>query len=77
MKRGKPGFGKQLAELHRWNAWLVAALALSGLLLAWGFVREWGAVRIWIRQLHTALGILSGAVILIYLPRISYSPACR
>lgn len=68
MERKKPGIGKQLAELHRWNAWLTAALAVSGLLLAWGLVREWGAVRIWIRQLHTAVGIVSGLLVLLYLP---------
>ncbi|WP_276353447.1 molybdopterin-dependent oxidoreductase [Cohnella caldifontis] len=68
MNRKKPGFGKQLAELHRWNAWVTAALSASGLLLAWGLVREWGEIRIWIRQLHTAVGLLSGVLILSYVP---------
>jgi DMSO/TMAO reductase YedYZ molybdopterin-dependent catalytic subunit len=68
MARKRPGFGKQLAELHRWNAWATAALAASGLLLAWGLVREWGAIRIWIRQLHTAVGFLSGVLLISYIP---------
>lgn len=68
MSGRKPGWGKQLAEMHRWNAWVTAVLAVSGLLLAWGFVREWGEVRIWIRQAHTAIGLLSGLLIVLYLP---------
>ena len=68
MNRRKAGFGKRLAELHRWNGWLTAVLAVSGLLLAWGTVREWGEGRIWIRQLHLAVGIVSGILIVLYLP---------
>lgn len=68
MSKRKPGFGKQLIELHRWNAWIVAILAVSGLLLAWGALRGLGAGRIWIQQLHIAIGIVSGILILLYLP---------
>ncbi|MBW5445970.1 molybdopterin-dependent oxidoreductase [Cohnella sp. CFH 77786] len=68
MNRKRPGFGKQLAELHRWNAWLVLALAVSGLLLAWGVIRELGEGRIWIKQLHVAIGVISGILVLLYAP---------
>jgi len=68
LSKRKPGFGKQLIELHRWNAWIVAVLAVSGLLLAWGALRELGAGRIWIQQLHIAVGVVSGIVVLLYVP---------
>ncbi|WP_123042328.1 molybdopterin-dependent oxidoreductase [Cohnella candidum] len=68
MNRKKAGFGKQLAELHRWNAWIVLALAVSGVLLAWGAIRELGEGRIWIKQLHIALGVISGILIVLYVP---------
>lgn len=68
MKRKRTGFGKQLTELHRWNAWLVAVLAVSGLLLGWSVVRQLGEGRIWIRQLHIAIGVLSGVPIVMYMP---------
>jgi len=64
----KPGFGRKLLELHRWNAWVVAVLAVSGLLLAWGALRGLGAGRIWIQQLHLAIGIASGILIVLYAP---------
>lgn len=68
MSKRKPGLGKQLIELHRWNAWIVAVLAVSGLLLAWSALRELGAGRIWIQQLHIAIGIVSGVLVLLYVP---------
>lgn len=68
MKRKRSSFGKQLVELHRWNAWMVAVLGVSGLLLAWGAIRGLGAGRIWIAQLHIAIGIVSGLLILLYIP---------
>lgn len=66
----KPGFGKQLADLHRWNGWIVLILTISGLLLAWDVVRGWlnGEARNPIKQLHIILGILSGVIILLYIP---------
>jgi methionine sulfoxide reductase catalytic subunit len=70
MSKRKPGFGKQLAELHRWNAWIVLVLTITGLLLAWPVVRGWvnGEVRNPIKQLHVLLGLLSGVLILLYVP---------
>ncbi|CAI6081782.1 molybdopterin-dependent oxidoreductase [Cohnella sp. JJ-181] len=67
--RRKQGFGKQLAELHRWNAWLVVALAASGLLLSWGAARGWlGEGRVWVKQLHIYVGLITGIVLVLYAP---------
>lgn len=70
MSKRKPGFGKQLADLHRWNGWIVLILTISGLLLAWDVVRGWlnGEARNPIKQLHIILGVLSGVLILLYIP---------
>lgn len=70
MYKRKPGFGKQLAELHRWNGWIVLILTISGLLLAWDAVRGWlnGEARNPIKQLHIILGVLSGIIIMLYVP---------
>ncbi|RUS49144.1 molybdopterin-dependent oxidoreductase [Cohnella sp. AR92] len=68
-ERKKPGFGRQLAELHRWNAWLVAFLAVSGLLLSWGAARGWlGEGRVWLKQLHIYLGLLIAILLVLYGP---------
>lgn len=70
MSRKKLGFGKQLAELHRWNAWIVVILAVTGGLLGWVEVRGWldGYARNPIKLLHIALGIVSGVLLLLYVP---------
>jgi sulfoxide reductase catalytic subunit YedY len=70
MSKRKPGFGKQLGDLHRWNAWIVLILTISGLLLAWPVVRGWlnGEARNPIKQLHIIVGILSGVLIILYIP---------
>lgn len=66
----KPGLGKQLAELHKWNGWIVLALAITGLLLTWDAVRGWfdGHFRNPVKQLHILIGILSGVLIALYIP---------
>ncbi|MBB6733030.1 molybdopterin-dependent oxidoreductase [Cohnella zeiphila] len=67
--RKKPGFGKQLADLHRWNAWLVVFLALSGLLLSWGAARGWlGGGRVWLKQLHIYIGLITAIFLALYGP---------
>ncbi|MDI4650213.1 molybdopterin-dependent oxidoreductase [Cohnella hashimotonis] len=67
--RKRAGFGKQLAELHRWNAWLVVVLAASGLILSWGAARGWlGEGRVWIKQLHIYIGLITGIVLVLYAP---------
>ncbi|TJY41864.1 oxidoreductase [Cohnella pontilimi] len=65
----KPGFGRQLAELHRWNAWITLFLAVSGLLLSWAAIRGWlGEGRVWLKQLHIAVGVVFGILIVLYAP---------
>lgn len=67
--RKRAGFGKQLAELHRWNAWLVVVLAVSGLILSWGAARGWlGEGRVWVKQLHIYIGLITGIVLVLYAP---------
>ncbi|QJD85326.1 molybdopterin-dependent oxidoreductase [Cohnella herbarum] len=70
MSGRKLGFGKQLAELHRWNGWIVLILAVTGLLLPWDVVRGWleGHFRNPVKQLHIIVGILSGVLIALYIP---------
>ncbi|TFE28937.1 molybdopterin-dependent oxidoreductase [Cohnella luojiensis] len=70
MSGRKPGFGRQLADLHRWNGWIVLILTITGLLLAWGAVRGWldGHFRNPVKQIHIILGVLSGVLILLYIP---------
>ncbi|RED57981.1 molybdopterin-dependent oxidoreductase [Cohnella lupini] len=70
MSGRKPGFGRQLADLHRWNGWIVLILTITGLLLAWDDVRGWleGHFRNPLKQVHIILGVLSGVLILLYIP---------
>ncbi|RED55105.1 molybdopterin-dependent oxidoreductase [Cohnella lupini] len=70
MSRRKPGFGKQLADLHRWNGWIVLLLAVTGLLLPWDVVRGWldGHFRNPVKQLHIILGVLSAVILFLYIP---------
>lgn len=70
MSGRRQGFGKQLADLHRWNGWIVLILAITGLLLPWDVVRGWldGQVRNPIKQLHIGLGIISAVLIVLYIP---------
>lgn len=66
------GFQRRLLLLHRYNAWSVAALALTGLIL---YVPDWRAatapVRTPLKQLHIWLGVLQVALLLAYLPLLS------
>ncbi|WP_027094340.1 molybdopterin-dependent oxidoreductase [Cohnella thermotolerans] len=65
----KRGIGKQLAELHRWNAWLIVALAASGLILSWGAARGWlGEGRVWVKQLHIYIGLVTAVLLALYAP---------
>lgn len=70
MSGRKPGFGKQLADLHRWNGWITVVLAVTGLLLTWGAFRGWlnGEARNPVKQLHITLGVVSGVLLLLYVP---------
>jgi sulfoxide reductase catalytic subunit YedY len=67
----KKSLGKKLMALHRWNAWLVLLLAVSGIVLSISSIRgDLGAVRVWTKQAHIWLGVLSAIVVLLYLPRM-------
>jgi len=73
MGGGKPGFGRRLAELHRWNAWLAVLLAATGGLLAWEPVRGWldGYFRQPVKLIHIAIGVGTGVVLSLYLPSMA------
>ncbi|WP_088835140.1 molybdopterin-dependent oxidoreductase [Paenibacillus tyrfis] len=61
-------YGKRLVKLHRWNAWLLALLVVTGLLLFLEPVRAWGAGRVWLKEGHLWIGAASIAVVALYLP---------
>ncbi|MEK4360299.1 molybdopterin-dependent oxidoreductase [Paenibacillus sp. FSL M7-1455] len=68
LNRIRKGIGKKLAAVHRWNAWMIAFLAFSGLILPLGVWREWlGAGRVWLKWLHTGLGLALLVPVLYYL----------
>ncbi|OXM83362.1 molybdopterin-dependent oxidoreductase [Paenibacillus rigui] len=65
----KEPYGKKLAKLHAWNAWLVLALAVTGLILFVPSIRgDLGAARVILKQAHIYIGIVSIAVLALYLP---------
>jgi methionine sulfoxide reductase catalytic subunit len=60
---------KSLSFLHRCNAWIVLWLAITGSILYMPGIRgELGVVRVWLKNIHIALGVLSLLLILAYLP---------
>ncbi|GAB6991383.1 molybdopterin-dependent oxidoreductase [Paenibacillus pini] len=64
----RKGYGKKLNFIHRWNAWMVAFLAFSGLILPWGFWREvLGEGRVWLKSLHIIVGLILLLPVLYYL----------
>ncbi|MWV46700.1 molybdopterin-dependent oxidoreductase [Paenibacillus sp. HJL G12] len=68
LKRVRKGIGKKLASIHRWNAWMIVFLAVSGLILPWGAWREiLGAGRVWLKWLHVGVGLALLLPVLYYL----------
>lgn len=68
LKRLRKGYGKKLVSLHTWNAWIVAVLALTGLVLVGGFWRmALGEGRVWIKSIHTVVGLASLVPVVYYL----------
>lgn len=66
--RLRKGYGKKLVSLHSWNGWIVVVLALTGLILVGGFWRGvLGEGRVWIKWLHTVVGIASILPVIYYL----------
>ncbi|GIP40884.1 hypothetical protein J31TS4_41640 [Paenibacillus sp. J31TS4] len=62
-------YGRKLRSLHAWNGWLVLLLALTGVLLSVTLLRGvLGEGRVWLKQAHIALGLLSLVVLALYAP---------
>jgi sulfoxide reductase catalytic subunit YedY len=67
----KQSFGKRLNKLHGWNAWVVLALAVTGIVLSIGSIRgDLGAFRVTLKQAHIWIGFVSIALIVLYIPMI-------
>jgi sulfoxide reductase catalytic subunit YedY len=67
----KESYGKKLSKLHAWNAWLVLLLTVTGIILFIPTIRgDLGAFRVFLKQAHIVLGIVSIIVIALYLPLI-------
>lgn len=67
----KRSMGQKLGKLHTGNAWIVLLLAVSGILLYIPPMRALlGGGRVWLKQLHIAAGLVSLALVLLYLPHI-------
>jgi sulfoxide reductase catalytic subunit YedY len=67
----KESYGKKLLKLHKWNAWVVLLLAITGVILYVPSIRgDLGAFRVFLKQAHIVLGILSVVLIALYLPLI-------
>ncbi|MDQ1914725.1 molybdopterin-dependent oxidoreductase [Paenibacillus sp. GD4] len=65
----KIGLGLRLRRLHTANAWIFLLLTLSGILLFLPPMRAWlGEGRVWLKQLHILAGLVSLAVLILYLP---------
>lgn len=65
-------FGKRLRKLHAWNAWTLLALAVTGIALYVPVLRRvLGEGRVWLKQLHIGIGILSVVLLLLYVPHIA------
>lgn len=67
----KTGLSQRLRRLHSANAWVFLLLAVSGILLFLPPMRGWlGGGRVWLKQVHILAGLVSLAVVLLYLPAI-------
>ncbi|MFC4601727.1 molybdopterin-dependent oxidoreductase [Cohnella hongkongensis] len=68
LSRLQKGYGKKLVSLHAWNGWIVAILAVSGLVLLGGFWRGvLGEGRVWLKELHIVVGLVSILPVIYYL----------
>jgi hypothetical protein len=65
----KPPIGKFLVKLHKWNAWVIILLTISGIVLSIGTIRgDLGQGRVWLKQIHIWAGVLSTILVVLYLP---------
>ncbi|MHA6482356.1 molybdopterin-dependent oxidoreductase [Paenibacillus sp. strain BS8-2] len=68
LQKLRKGYGKKLVSIHAWNGWIVVLLALSGLVLLGGFWRGvLGEARVWLKEFHVIVGIVSVLPIAYYL----------
>ncbi|MFD2612077.1 molybdopterin-dependent oxidoreductase [Paenibacillus gansuensis] len=64
-----PKMGKTLVRLHSWNAWAVLILAVTGIVLSIGAIRgDLGETRVWLKHVHTWIGLGTIVLLLIYVP---------
>ncbi|GAE92264.1 hypothetical protein JCM21714_1251 [Gracilibacillus boraciitolerans JCM 21714] len=64
-------FAKKLTRLHHSNALLFLVLSITGLILVSASFRStFPATRVWIKDVHVWMGIISILPILFYLPKI-------
>ncbi|RTE11312.1 molybdopterin-dependent oxidoreductase [Paenibacillus whitsoniae] len=67
----KQSFGKRLTAIHSWNAWILLALTVTGIVLSIGAIRgELGGFRVTLKQLHIYLGLASILLMLLYAPML-------
>ncbi|TLS50159.1 oxidoreductase [Paenibacillus antri] len=69
MERYTSKSGKKLRRIHAWNGWVVAALAVSGIVLFLPALRGATApIRVALKQGHIWAGVASIVLLLLYLP---------
>jgi sulfoxide reductase catalytic subunit YedY len=67
----KPPVGKFLTKLHKWNAWIIILLTISGIVLSIGTIRgDLGVGRVWLKQIHIWAGVVSTILVILYVPYI-------
>lgn len=64
-------YGQTLKKLHAWNAWIVLALAVTGIVLYLPELRgATASFRVLLKNVHIGLGVLSIVILLLYVPLI-------
>jgi sulfoxide reductase catalytic subunit YedY len=64
-------YAQKLKKLHAWNGWLVLLLTITGILLFLpAFRMAFPHTRVWTKQLHIILGLVSLLPLLMYTPMI-------
>jgi sulfoxide reductase catalytic subunit YedY len=64
-------YAQKLRKLHAWNGWLVLLLTITGILLFLpAFRMAFPQTRVWTKELHIILGLVSLIPILMYIPLI-------
>jgi sulfoxide reductase catalytic subunit YedY len=65
-------YGQRLRKLHAWNAWIVLALAVTGLILYLPELRGATAgIRVLLKNVHITLGFVSILILVLYIPLIA------